>query len=126
MFTQQKHIYSTIQHLYCTVNKWIIRKKIIDTCTCHVQILYLTLLKTGSQDNAILHHHPYRVSAWVWSCATSTIENMREGSSSSPGQFVALSFVKFRVSYCDCHYPQCLTVLRLMLKFQIESIPKII
>ena len=42
---------------------------------------------------------------WVWSCATSTIENTREGSSSSPGQFVekGLSNLEYRTVTAITH-----------------------
>ena len=55
-----------------------------------------------------------------WSRATLTVENIREGSSVI-GNFVALSFLEFKVSRCDFHYPRCLTALSLQafrLKFE--------
>ena len=48
---------------------------------------------------------------WVWSRATLTIENIRERSSVIR-RFVALSFVAFKASRCDRHYPGCLSSLR--------------
>ena len=56
----------------------------------------------------------------VWSRATLTIENIREGSSVIR-QFVALSFVA-----CDRHYPRCLTIAFGLTEFRIVCIPAFI
>lgn len=48
----------------------------------------------------------------MWSRATFTIENTREGSSII-SQIVALSLVEFKVLRCDRHYPRCFTGLSL-------------
>ena len=44
-----------------------------------------------------------------WSRATLTIEGIKESSDAT--QFVALSFLEFKATHYDCHYPRCLKAI---------------